>query len=334
MAVLTIIQNRIFADYIQYPIPTRDTVIMVVHWAAVSLVFTILTQWQVLRTYELPLRRFAKATKDVAGGDFSVYVKPRHTADKADYLDVMIEDFNKMVAELGSIETLKTEFFSNVSHEIKTPLSVIQNYAELLQGSNLTEEERLEYVATIISSTKKLSELITNILKLSKLEQQNIKPVPKRYDLCAQLTECALQFEKDWDEKEIDFEVDIEDRAMVYADESLIELVWNNLLSNAIKFTPKGGKVTLTQTSAPEEITVTVSDTGCGMSKETLKHMFDKFYQGDTSHKTEGNGLGLALSLRVLQLIGGTISATSTHGEGTTFTVSIPTGFDENDGRR
>jgi len=327
MAVLTTMQNRILGAYIDYTaVPLRYFIAMTLFWVFVSAVFTFLTRWQIVKNYDQPMKRLAKATRDVASGDFSVYVRPTHTADKADYIDVMIEDFNKMVAELGSIETLKTEFFSNVSHEIKTPLSVVQNYAELLQANNLTDSQRKEYAATIIQSTKKLSGLITNILKLSKLEQQNIQPNPERYDLCAQLSGCALQFEEVWEEKEISFEADLEDGVTIVADESLLELVWNNLLSNALKFTDKGGTVTLTQTSTASEIIVSVSDTGCGMDEETLNHIFDKFYQGDTSHSTEGNGLGLSLSMRAIQLSGGTITVKSIPGEGSEFTVCLPIG--------
>jgi len=266
----------------------------------------------------------AEAAGKVSEGDFSVYVSTVHTADKLDYLDIMIMNFNKMVEELGSIETLKTDFFSNVSHEIKTPLAVIQNNAQLLQKEGLSEEKRMEYTESILHATRRLSNLITNMLKLNKLEKQTIKPVPQKYDLCAQLCDCALQFEDVWERKGIEFDVDIEDRRNIEADEGLLELVWTNLLSNAIKFTPPGGTVRLSQTSDEDEVTISVADTGCGMDEETMKRIFDKFYQGDTSHSTEGNGLGLALVKRVLQLSDGSISVESSVGKGTAFTVKLP----------
>lgn len=301
-----------------------QTAIPLIYWALVAYGLTSYTKWRIKKSYDEPMQMLAAATAQVAKGDFSVYLPPYHTADKLDYLDVMLMDFNKMVAELGSIETLKTEFFSNVSHEIKTPIAIIQNNAELLHRDNLTEEARLEYTETIMQATRRLSGLISNMLKLNKLEKQTIKPMLEKYDLCVQLCECALGFETQWDKKEIEFEADIEDSAIICADAGLMELVWNNLLSNAIKFTEPGGKVTLRQTSDQSKITVEVSDTGCGMNEETINHIFDKFYQGDTSHSTEGNGLGLALAHRVLQLTDATIIAKSKPGEGSAFTVTIP----------
>lgn len=301
-----------------------QTAVPMVYWSCVAVGLTLFTRKKIKNTYEAPLHMLAEATKQVAEGDFSVYVPTVHTADRLDYLDVMILDFNKMVEELGSVETLKTGFVSNVSHEMKTPIAVIKNYAELLQTGNGTEKERLEYAGNIEDAAGRLSDLISNILRLNKLEHQSIDPEIEPYDLCAQMEECILYYEEMWDEKDLELEVDLEDHAAVEADRSLMELVWNNLLSNAVKFTEPGGKVTVRQTSGDGIVSVEISDTGCGMSDENIRHIFDKFYQGDTSHSGEGNGLGLALARRILVLMDGEISVVSKEGEGSTFTVKIP----------
>mgnify|MGYP000904631520 CR=1 FL=1 len=300
------------------------TLIPLLYWCAISLVVAAFTRIQMKKYYEIPMKDFAKATAEVAQGDFGVYLPPIHTPDKLDYLDVMIMDFNKMVEELGSIETLKTDFFSNVSHEIKTPIAVISNYAQLLEKQGGLSAEQEEEVDGILQASHKLNKLIANILKLNRLEKQSIQPETEEYDLSAQLCDCTLQFENQWEEKNIEFDVDIEDKVCFEADRSLMELVWNNLISNAIKFTEPGGKVTLKETSAADEIVVKISDTGCGMKEATLKHIFDKFYQGDTSHTTEGNGLGLAMVKRSLDILGGSIEAESKENVGTTFTVTLP----------
>lgn len=309
----------------EYTFPVLlEILVPVAYWALVAFGLVRYTGRQVKRSYEIPLRELAKAANQVAHGDFSVYVRPTGSPEHRDYFDNMIMDFNKMVEELGSIETLKTDFFTNVSHEIKAPLSVIQVNAELLQKKNLSEEERREYTGTILFAVRRLSDLITNMLKLNKLEKQAIKPMPETYDLCAQLCDCALQFENVWEKKEIEFEADLEDRILVTADQELLNLAWTNLLSNAMKFTPPGGTVALRQTRDGTDAVVSVTDTGCGMSEETVAHIFDKFYQGDTSHSTEGNGLGLALVKRVLELSDGTIFVESEEGRGSTFTVRLP----------
>lgn len=256
--------------------------IPLIYWALVAGGLTLYTRYQMKKTYEIPMQTLAKATSRVAHGDFSVFVPTINTPDKWDYLDIMIMDFNTMVEELGSMETLKTDFFSNVSHEFKTPLAVIYNNAQLLDKEELSEEKRKEYTQNILKSSKRLADLIMNMLKLNKLEKQTIQPAPERYDLCRQLCDCALQYEEVWERKNIEFEVDIEDRVMIEA------------------------------------------DTGCGMDEATIKHIYDKFFQGDTSHSTEGNGLGLSLVRRILQLSEGTISVESTVGKGSIFTVQLP----------
>ena len=304
--------------------PVLRTSIIIGYWLLLSLGFTLFTRWQIRRTYETPMKQLAEATSKVANGDFSVYVPPFHTADQLDYLDVMIMDFNKMVEELGSIETLKTDFFSSVSHEIKTPIAVIQNAAELLKSSKLPEKEFEDYINSIIYSSQRLSVLITNILKLNKLENQNVQPNSEVYDLSEQLCECVLQFENVWEREQIEFEVDIEDEVMIEADRSLLELVWTNLLSNALKFTPPKGSIELIQQSTAHEVIVCIRDTGCGMSTETMNHIFDKFYQGDTSHAMRGNGLGLSIALRTLQLMGGRIEVESELHKGSQFSVYLP----------
>lgn len=323
--LFTTVQMKVIGEAIDYRnIPMYSQIIIFGLWLLAAIVFTLWTNFQITRHYQKPIEEFSEAAHKVASGDFSVYLAPHHTADKYTHLDVLFTDFNKMVEELGSIETLKTDFFSNVSHEIKTPLAVIQNNAELLRVVNLPEEKRMEYTETILHATKRLSNLITNMLKLNKLEKQTIKPVPQQYDLCAQLCECALQFEDVWEQKNIEFEAEIEEKTLIEADPGLLELVWTNLLSNAIKFTPSGGAVTLSQYSDESGITVSVADSGCGMDENTVKRIFDKFYQGDTSHSTEGNGLGLALVKRILQLSDGSVEVESEVGQGTKFTVRLP----------
>lgn len=317
IGIITLANEEQWPTAVQILLPT-------LYWGLVAVGLTLFTRWEIRRNYEEPMRNLRNATEKVANGDFSVYVPPLHSVGKLDYLDAMILDFNKMVEELGSIEVLKTDFFSNVFHEIKTPLAVIHNNAQLLQRANLEESQRKECADAILHATRRLSNLITNMLKLNKLEKQAIQPAPQSFDLCAQLSECALQFENTWEQKDIEFIAELEDRALIRGDEELLALVWTNLLSNAIKFTPAGGTVTLTQRTEPDAVTVEVADTGCGMEAETMRHIFDKFYQGDTSHSTEGNGLGLALVRRILELSDGTITVQSTVGKGSVFTVRLP----------
>ena len=228
-----------------------------------------------------------------------------------------------MVISIGALEGMRREFISSVSHELKTPLAVLQNYGVLLEEPNLTEEKRLEYAKSINRVTKHLSELITNILKLNKLEAQKLYPNLKKCNLSEMLCECLIGFESEWDNKNIEIETDIEDDVYINTDPEMLTIVWNNLFSNALKFTPDSGKVSVSLKKNGNDVTVSVSDTGCGMNEVTMKRIFDKFYQGDTSHSEKGNGLGLALVKRVIDILGGEITVESTPGQGSTFTVKL-----------
>ena len=293
------------------------------YWVGMACVAAIVIHQVSCAKFDKPMRRLSRAMRAVAQGNFTVSVQPVHKRSKFDYMDLMFEDFNAMVQELGSIETMKDDFIANVSHEIKTPLAVIRSYAGALQRDDLTEDERREYARTIASASDSLSMLISNILKLNKLENQEIVPNANVYDLTRQLCDCALAHEEQWEKKRIDFDAQLEERVMIMADESMLEIVFNNLIDNAIKYTEPGGRIVLRQEKDGADVVVTVSDTGCGMSEETTKRIFDKFYQGDTSHSGEGNGLGLALVKRVLDISGGRIQVRSVPGEGSEFIVRL-----------
>lgn len=271
-----------------------------------------------------PVKRIQAGIDEIMKGNFKTRIAYLHGEESGNEFDKIITGLNRMAEELGSVETLRTDFISNVSHEMKTPLAAIQNYGTLLQNPDISGEMQREYAKAVTEQTHRMSTLITNILKLNKLENQQIYPNVTSYDLGEQLCECMLVFENDWETKEIVIETDIEDDVRIDADPELLSLVWNNLLSNAIKFTERGGTVSLALKREGKDAVVQVRDTGCGMSAETGKDIFKKFYQGDTSHATQGNGLGLALVKRVMDISGGTISVSSKLGEGSTFTVVLP----------
>ncbi len=267
--------------------------------------------------------QIADATKELVQGNFDIQIAPAAKIGISENYNEIIDCFNKIALELGSLETLRTDFVANVSHEMKTPLAVMQNYGTLLQAPELSDEKRMEYAKGVTEGSRRLADMMTNILKLNRLENQQIYPQGTDFDLSEQLCECLLQYENIWEQKEIEIEADIAENVTVHADSELLSLVWNNLLSNAFKFTPAGGKVSMHLMADDTTATVRVCDTGCGMSIEVGQHIFEKFYQGDTSHATQGNGLGLALVKRVVDILHGEISVESTVGEGSIFTVKI-----------
>ena len=272
---------------------------------------------------ERPVKEITEAANKMIEGDFSVRLKPIAKFASDESFNEIIECINKMAEELSGVETLRTDFIANVSHEMKTPLAVMQNYGTLLQAPDLTEEKRMEYAKGVTDASRRLAEMMTNILKLNRLENQQIFPQATEFDLGEQLCECLLQFENVWENAEIEIDTDIAEDVKVKADAELLSLVWNNLFSNAFKFTDAGGAVSVSMTADAEYAIVKVKDTGCGMTPEVGAHIFEKFYQGDTSHSIQGNGLGLALVKRVIDIMHGEIGVESAVGVGTTFTVKI-----------
>lgn len=290
-----------------------------------SLLFTAIDFVRRELVIQRSVRHIVQAAQTIVAGDFSVRVKPISRFSSDESFNEIVQCFNRMAEELASVETLRTDFIANVSHELKTPLAAMNNYATLLQAPNLPEEQRVAYAKAIAQRSRQLSRMMTNILKLNKLENQQIYPNCHPYDLSDQLCQSLLQFEDVWESKDIDLDTQIPDRVTISADQELLELVWNNLLSNAFKFTPAGGQVRLCLRQLDQQVAVTIQDTGCGISPNTQSHIFEKFYQGDTSHATQGNGLGLALVRRVVDICQGSIQLTSAPEQGTTFTITLPT---------
>ena len=258
--------------------------------------------------------------EQVADGDFSVQLETKSSAKE---IQEIYSGFNMMTQELSATEVLQTDFVSNVSHEFKTPINAIEGYATLLQGSDSPDGDREVYVEKILYNTKRLSDLVGSILLLSKIENQSIPDKQTRFRLDEQIRQSILALEGAWTQKDVEFDVDLESLEYV-GNEVLLRHVWDNLISNAIKFGPQGGLITLKLKKEVGKLVFTVEDEGPGLTDEAKKHIFDKFYQADSSHKQDGNGLGLALVKRILHISGGEISAENiTDKGGCRFTVVL-----------
>lgn len=295
--------------------------IMLATILVLSIIFTVCDVIRRRLTLLSPVKAILDATKKITSGNFNVHLTPSHAYHKYNDLDLIMENINVMADELKKSALLNTDFVSNVSHEIKTPLSVIQSYTSLLEKT-AHEEERLECIKVIKGATVKLTSLVTNILKLNKLENQEIHPSLLPFKLHESIAECILSYETLIEKKSLNIECDL-DEVIVTSDKGYLDIVWSNLISNAIKFTDDGGTISVTLKPHPRGAVVEISDTGCGISSDTGARIFDKFYQGDTSHSVEGNGLGLALVKKIIDVLGGKISVKSEQGIGTTFTVTV-----------
>ncbi|MEA5059270.1 Signal transduction histidine-protein kinase ArlS [bioreactor metagenome] len=269
-----------------------------------------------------PLTRLSNAMSRVAAGDFTVRLE---SATKIRELQDTYANFNLMVRGLSATETLQSDFISNVSHEFKTPINAIEGYAMLLQDRNQTVDEQQEYVEKILFNTRRLSELVGNILLLSKVDNQAIEANKTNFRLDEQIRQAILSLEQKWSDKQIEFDVDLEP-LMVCGNENLLLHVWTNLIDNAIKFDPYGGavKIRLMRDAGAGHVTCFVEDSGPGIPADARAHIFERFYQADSSHKEEGNGLGLALVKRILDTAGGSIKIESAPDCGSSFTVTLP----------
>lgn len=267
-----------------------------------------------------PVAVMSRAMTQVAKGDFNVQMKYKGRVGE---LSDMCANFNAMIQELGHIETLRSDFVTSVSHEFKTPLASIEGYATILQNPGVDPSEVREYAQKIMESTRQLTKLSSNVLMISNLENKEIVTEKTAFRLDEQIRQSILILEPLWESKGINMNIDLE-HAVYYGNEELLMQVWLNIINNAIKFTPKNGDVSIALKSINELLTVIVSDTGIGMDPEVRSHIFDKFYQADRSGYTDGNGLGLCLVKRIVDLNRGRIHVKSKPGSGTSFTVELP----------
>lgn len=267
-----------------------------------------------------PVNKLGKAMSKVAQGDFTIRLE---SDNKLTEVQKLYHNFNLMVEELAVTETLQTDFISNVSHEFKTPINAIEGYATLLQeDSNLTAGQ-IEYIEKILLNTTRLSGLVSNILLLSKIENQAIPSQNKPYCLDEQLRQAIVALEAKWSEKSIEPVAEL-DNVIYSGNEALLLHAWMNLIDNAVKFSPIGGKVTVCLKASEQNVLISVQDNGCGIAEADKKRIFDKFYQSDTSHKAEGNGLGLALVNRIVSIHQGHIEVENCQDGGCKFTVVLP----------
>ena len=285
------------------------------------LIVGILVTSQLSKLFFNPIKKLRKAMDQVAEGDYSVRLDGKTRSKE---IMEIYTGFNLMAHELSSTEILQTDFVSNVSHEFKTPINAIEGYSTLLQGGDNLDPDQQDYVEKILSNTKRLSSLVGSILLLSRLENQQIPTNRTRYRLDEQIRQSIVGLESAWESKNIEFDVELE-RVEYLGNEPMMRHVWDNLIGNAVKFSYDGGTVRMTLSREPHVILFTVEDSGPGLSEEAQKHIFDKFYQADSSHKQEGNGLGLSLVKRVLAIENGEIRAENRPQGGCRFTVTLPT---------
>ena len=304
--------NRRFGVWLGMPYTIRVLLISILSGAAIAVGLS--------KIFVSPMMKLGDAMRKVAGGDFTVHLDC--TSKIRDVREVY-GSFNTMVKELGNTETLQTDFVSNVSHEFKTPINAIEGYASLLQDSQLTDEQKNAYIDKIIFNTRRLSDLVGNILLLSKVNNQTISLKASTFRLDEQVRQSILALESKWEKKEIEFDIDL-DEIEYTGYENLLSHVWLNLIDNAVKFSPQNGQIRIRLKQLAGSVTFSIWDNGLPIPEADIDRIFNKFYQGDNSHASEGNGLGLALVRKIVAAAHGTINVTSSEDAGTEFVVALP----------
>lgn len=285
--------------------------------------FLTVSDW-ILSIYRIqkPVKDILAFTDELAAGNFGISLSEKKGFRTGEF-DIIIHNLNRLSKELAGMVSLRSDYIANVSHEMKTPVAVIQNYAQLMQLEGISEEKKKEYSEAILATSRRLAGMVSDILRLDKLEKQEIFRTDTRFSLSDELAECVIGFESKWEDKGITLEADIEEDVFISSDRELLDIVWNNLLSNAVKFTPENGTIKVSLLKDDDNCIVTVKDSGVGIAPDDIRHVFDKFYQGESGHKSEGNGLGLALVKRIIDILGAEVKVTSEVGKGSEFRVLL-----------
>lgn len=305
---------------LEWLVPSSTSIPLLIQLNLFSLVIALIATRFMSKMFFDPIKELRLGMQKIADGKFDTRLETKSNSEE---IQELFAGFNMMAGEFGATEILQTDFVSNVSHEFKTPINAIEGYTMLLQSTENIDETENEYIEKILFNTRRLSSLVSNILLLSKLENQSIQTHREKYALDEQIREDILALESLWEPKDIEFDVDL-DAVRYYGNKNVLHHVWSNLLSNAIKFSPNGGTIKMRLYKENEKIVFLIVDNGPGLSEEAKKHLFDKFYQADTPHKEEGNGLGLALVKKILSLCDGEISAENMKDGGCRFTVTLP----------
>ena len=297
-----------------------ETISMAISCIIIGTAISLITSGRVMRK----IKNIGDGMAEISKGNFSVRINESDKANMPSEFGELERSFNKMASDLEGIEMFRNDFINNFSHEFKTPIVSIRGFARQLQNPNLTDSEREEYISIIISESERLTNMSGNILLLTKLENQKIVSEKTSFSLDEQIRRCILLLEKEWDKKNIEFNLDGLCEAKYTFNEEMLSHVWINLLSNAIKFSPDGGVIKIDLDVCDGKIVCAITDNGMGMNNETISRIFEKFYQGDKSHSSNGNGIGLNIVSRIVTLAHGEVKVSSTEGEGSRFEVHLP----------